>query len=173
MVNWFSLKGLVYIGLGWVDQCQSGLCRYPNWFDKCGVCAPLGQEGQACNQLDGCDVGMDCSSGPAPRDVCIRTKPHGATCDWKKDLCVYPSVCIDGVCGSLPVLGQACFGGACDPTQDIACDGATCMRLSWNRDGEACGQTPIDRCVADLECQNNRCTTGTHVRTYPRASECR
>ena len=170
-----TFHGTVATGLPcrYGDQCQSGLCRYPNWFDKCGVCAPRGQAGQACNQLDGCDVGMDCSSGPAPRDVCIRTKPHGASCDRNKDLCVYPSVCSGGVCGSLPGVGQACDEGACNPTQDIDCDGATCRRLSWNRVGEACGQTPVDRCVADLECQNNMCITGTYVRTYPRAAECR
>ncbi len=144
-------------------QCQSGYCAEgkgkPGAPPFCGACAAVPGEGEACAKNGRvCGADLRCIDGTCRREPA--PLPAGASCvspDGDDLPCQWGLACLrtagaspqSGVCGALPVAGQACTERCRDP---FLCDAGTCV----DRVGEG-GACPIgDECKLDLFCDASK-----------------
>jgi len=151
------------------EQCVSRFCA-TNGYD-CGMCAAAPAEGANCVEDVDCPDRTICicadPTAPCAQRLCIRTRNEGESCALGTP-CGPGLNCLNGRCQPQPnQVGASCSipdGVFCDTfTQGLACNGATCVKLTASdtcEAGEYCRQ-PNSQCTADNTCTPPASDTGT------------
>ncbi len=157
------------------EQCQSGACNADS--DECGTCAlrvnvgePCDGDATVCNAESYCSEGGTCVAYGKLGERCDSFGEEGAYCGGRLS-------CIDGQCGELPKLGEACEStcadGICGEDNEcvalpgenepcyagvlcnsgLRCEGAEQARVCKKATRVASGE----KCDSDGDCQAGFC----------------
>jgi hypothetical protein len=139
-------------------QCASGYCNLTG--GECGICGPDPHHdaGGECTSLANCKTGLECVDGKcAP----LREEGEACDADHHCSIAVRDAgtgylVCVEGTCEAVGFPGEACYeaSGAMICGTGSACSEGVCVPYTRAAPGEPCGTFPDEV----IECAGGLCT---------------
>ncbi len=121
-------------------------CGYGLYCAASGLCEMVHQQGQPCDEVNGCAPGLICAFVSPTSAVCLPRRHQGQSCQSDQQcspmtMVLAANACVDGHCEPLPGGGNPCapdsrLPNTCDPAS-ASCRSGTCAAFS--AEGESCG----------------------------------